>query len=103
MIRVGAALLQLLSSMTGTAGASPSPCAAPAQAMSTVDVSAAVRDVARELLGANVSADAPLMEAGLDSLGAVELRSRLSQQLGDESLPETLVFDFPTLRQIEAH
>ena len=43
------------------------------------------------------------MEAGLDSLGAVEFRSRLSQQLGDVKLPETLIFDFPTLRQVEVH
>ena len=43
------------------------------------------------------------MEAGLDSLGAVELRSRLASRLDDADLPETLVFDFPTLRQLEAH
>ena len=43
------------------------------------------------------------MEAGLDSLGGVEFRSRLSSQLGGMMLPETLFFDFPTLRQVEVH
>ena len=58
--------------------------------------------IASELLP-SVSVDAPLMEAGLDSLGAVELRSRLAARLDDAELPETLVVDFPTLRQLEAH
>ena len=69
-----------------------------------IDVGAAVRETARELVGSEVSADAPLMEAGLDSLGATEFQSRLSQRLGDDiTLSDTLIFDFPTLRQIEAH
>ena len=68
-----------------------------------VEVEAAVKEVAHELLSSRASHDAPLMEAGLDSLGAVEFRSRLSRRLGDMKLPETLVFDFPTLRQVETH
>ncbi len=64
----------------------------------------ALQEVARELVGSEVSSDAPLMQAGLDSLGATEFRSRLSQRLGaGADLPETLIFDFPTLRQIEEH
>ena len=76
----------------GPAGPSPS------------DLDAIVQSVAQELIGRSVSADSPLMDAGLDSLGATELRTRLAQQVDNgASLPETLVFDFPTLRHITAH
>ena len=62
-----------------------------------------MHEVADALLP-GASMDAPLMEAGLDSLGAVEFRNRLTTQLGDAvELPDTLVFDFPSLRQLEEH
>ena len=72
-------------------------CAAP-----SIEVAAVIRTLSQEVLGSQVSADSPLMESGLDSLGAVEFRNQLSEELGGIELPETLVFDFPTLRQVEA-
>ena len=53
----------------------------------------------KEIMGAGVSAEAPLTSAGLDSLGAVELRKELAGLTGLE-LPSTLVFDYPSAQAI---
>ena len=89
----------LLSSLAGTAA--PTHCVA--SGPGAVEVATAIQGVAREFLQEGTTVDAPLMEAGLDSLGAAEFQSRLSKQLSGVKLPATLIFDFPTLRQVEAH
>ena len=59
----------------------------------------AVLEIVRRTAGGFVDADAPLMEAGVDSLGAVELRNQLQGAAGEGvALPSTLVFDHPTAR-----
>lgn len=42
------------------------------------------------------------MEAGLDSLGAVELRNALTSRLGTE-LPHTITLDYPTISTLSEH
>lgn len=59
-------------------------------------------DTVKGVLGPNVHTDEPLMSAGLDSLGAVELRHTLEGQLGLQ-LPPTLLFDYPTVDAIAAY
>ena len=42
----------------------------------------------------------PLMESGLDSLGAVELRNSISAAFNLGDLPATLTFDYPSIGQL---
>jgi NADPH:quinone reductase-like Zn-dependent oxidoreductase/3-oxoacyl-(acyl-carrier-protein) synthase len=77
-------------SMVGAGTASPACCVS----------LEAILDLVQRTAGGSVNADAPLMEAGVDSLGAVELRNQLQGAAGHKSLPSTLVFDHPTARQL---
>ena len=64
----------------------------------------AVLELAARTAGSTIDADAPLMEAGVDSLGAVELRNQLQRAVGDSvTLSSTLMFDHPTARQVALH
>ena len=54
-----------------------------------------------EAASISVDADEPLMEAGVDSLSAVDVASMLDQRVcSGVRLPRTLVFDYPTARAI---
>lgn len=55
-----------------------------------------VQEALQNILGGTVLPSKPLMAAGLDSLGAVELRNSLESAFGTQ-LPSTLVFDYPTV------
>ena len=67
-------------------------------AMATVST-AQILEVAANVAGHEVDLDTPLMESGIDSLGSVELRNQL-QQLSELSMPATITFDHPTVRQL---
>ena len=83
----------------GTAAAAGTSAALLTSSAARVDpaeVEGRVQEAVGKVLGAAVAANEPLMAAGLDSLGAVELRNSLEGAFGLQ-LPSTLVFDYPTV------
>jgi hypothetical protein len=79
------------------APSSSSASASTAQRVTSTVSLEAVLEMVRRTAGGAVDADAPLMEAGVDSLGAVELRNQLQRAVGESVvLSSTLMFDFPT-------
>ena len=89
----------------GAAEARPPPSS---QRRLLADVGTEVRAAVSAILGAGasegqgLSEHQPLMEAGLDSLGAVELARSLEARLR-LALPQTLVFDHPTVAALTDH
>jgi acyl carrier protein len=78
----------------------------PSSGLSAADRKAAVlgqvQEAVKSIVGGAVSPDEPLMAAGLDSLGAVELKNSLEGRLGMQ-LPGTLVFDYPTITALAGY
>jgi acyl transferase domain-containing protein len=62
-----------------------------------------IRGKAARVLAANnldaIDPEQPLQSMGLDSLMAVELRNQLSQSVG-QTLPATLLFEYPTIHEL---
>ncbi|PSC74792.1 Polyketide synthase [Micractinium conductrix] len=72
---------------------------ATSDSLSSVDERDIVEHLAsevRDLLGLEIGLDEPLMAAGLDSLGVVQLRNAITERFGVE-VPPTVALDFPTI------
>merc|ERR1712196_165020 len=71
---------------------------------SSSELQEAIKGAALDLIGSDeLPADTPLMDAGLDSLAAVEFQGMLAKQFPGLQLPATLIFDFPSVSAIATH
>jgi len=60
-----------------------------------------LRDMAREVVDSlDLESDNPLMDAGMDSLSGVEFRNRLQREFDGINLPNSMVFDYPTIAEL---
>lgn len=68
------------------------------------EVSEVITATALNLIGIDsVDEDTPLMDAGLDSLAAVEFGGALAKEFRGVQIPSTLMFDFPNVKAIGGH
>ena len=70
--------------------------------MSRPRIQAKLASILKDTVGEDVDAEAPLMEAGVDSLAASEFVQQLAAEFGVE-LPATLLFDHPSMSSISTH
>jgi len=60
-----------------------------------------IRDMAREVVDNNdLALDAALLESGMDSLSGVEFRNRLVTEFEGVRMPNSLIFDHPTVSDL---
>eukprot|EP00931_Biecheleriopsis_adriatica_P014587 TRINITY_DN11649_c0_g2_i3.p1 TRINITY_DN11649_c0_g2~~TRINITY_DN11649_c0_g2_i3.p1 ORF type:complete len:1110 (-),score=277.81 TRINITY_DN11649_c0_g2_i3:74-3403(-) len=71
----------------------------PYKGPSSAEITSSISEVALSLIGVDtIDADEPLMDAGLDSLAAVEFGNTIAKEFVGISLPSTLMFDFPSVK-----
>ncbi|CAK9056190.1 Phenolphthiocerol/phthiocerol polyketide synthase subunit C ((Phenol)carboxyphthiodiolenone synthase subunit C) (Beta-ketoacyl-acyl-carrier-protein synthase I) (Phthiocerol synthesis polyketide synthase type I PpsC) [Durusdinium trenchii] len=70
---------------------------------SAAEVKQLLKRIASDTTGGAVEDEKPLMESGMDSLSAVEFRNRLATELPSLDLPNTLIFDYPTISSVAGY
>ncbi len=97
-------LLQVQSGSSGyplsvAAGPAAGPVGGSSEAAASLVSATAVKEIVERVIGSSVDDDQPLLEAGLDSIGAVELRNAIAAAFGAD-LPATVTFDYPTVQAL---
>lgn len=65
---------------------------------------ALVLSMATQVMGqADIPVDEPLMEAGMDSLSAVEFRNALAAKLRGIDLSDTIMYDYPSIKALSEY
>mmetsp|Transcript_72283 Transcript_72283/g.218672 ORF Transcript_72283/g.218672 Transcript_72283/m.218672 type:complete len:93 (+) Transcript_72283:3-281(+) len=74
------------------------------QALDSAIVKAKIMDLVRNAIGTDdeVEAESALMDAGMDSLSATDFTGQVAREFKLGTSP-SLVFDYPTVREITAH
>merc|ERR1712066_505576 len=79
----------------------PSDAVAVYSGPAATDIVETIKGAALDLIGSDeLESDTPLMDAGLDSLAAVEFGGILAKRFQGVQLPGTLMFDFPNVKSI---
>ena len=73
------------------------------QLLSVEDMTYELQDIIKDVLGIVVAPHQPLMEVGLYSLSAVELRNAISTHFGNQDISTTFVFDHPTINAMSQY
>ena len=96
---VGSAILSIVQAPIGASGPGLAPDGRPDS-----DSLITLVEAVAQMTGLPLTADIPLLEAGLDSLALVELVALLSEQYPTAGeIPQTIAFEYSTLRAIDAH
>ena len=61
-----------------------------------------ITNIIKRFLDREVSRNEPLLQAGIDSLGAIEIKSQI-ERLAGLDLPATMLLDYPTIEEIEKY
>eukprot|EP00930_Biecheleria_cincta_P095536 TRINITY_DN87491_c0_g1_i1.p1 TRINITY_DN87491_c0_g1~~TRINITY_DN87491_c0_g1_i1.p1 ORF type:complete len:827 (+),score=230.44 TRINITY_DN87491_c0_g1_i1:319-2481(+) len=83
----------------GPAAGAASSIAAPVSVGPTKEfILEGLQQLSAQIVGDDIELDAPLMEAGMDSLSSVEFRNQVRNLVPGVNLPASLVFDYPSLK-----